>query len=91
MTDQNKNELMMRRFDEVLCDKADKTVVREFMNEAKRTYITTEENQQTMDMVNNAIDDFKVKVERTEETVKFQARQIQKEMYSAVRRVVAQS
>ena len=35
--------------------------------------------------------EFKGKVETTEETVKFQARQIQKEMYSAVRRVVAQS
>ena len=34
----------MRRFDEVLCEKADKTVLREFTNECKRTYITTEEN-----------------------------------------------
>ena len=61
----------MRRFDEVLCDKADKTTLREFINESKRTYITTEENKETMDIVNSSLTEFKEKVETTEQTVKF--------------------
>ena len=67
---------MLRRFDEVLCDKADKTVLREFMNEVKRCYITNEENAQTKEIVETSITEFKQKVDTTEETVKFQARQI---------------
>ena len=39
-TELEKAQLMMRRFDEVLCEKAEKTVLREFINEARRTYIT---------------------------------------------------
>lgn len=45
-TEMQKTQLMMRRFDEILCEKAEKTVVREFINEARRTYITIEDNSE---------------------------------------------
>ena len=62
---------MMRRFDEVLCEKAEKTVLREFINEARRTYITIEDNTVTQNAMNTQMTEFKGKVETTEETVKF--------------------
>ena len=45
-TEMQKTQLMMRRLDEILCEKAEKTVVREFINEARRTYITIDDNSE---------------------------------------------
>ena len=70
-TEMQKTQLMMRRFDEILCEKAEKTVVREFINEARRTYITIEDNSEAQNAMNSQMTEFKGKVETTEETVKF--------------------
>ena len=89
MVELNKFELMIRRIDEVMCSKADKTKLKEFINEVTSTYITKDDSKDQSDRVNSDLDEFRETVDRMEQTVKFQAKQIQKEMFSAVRRVVA--
>jgi len=81
---------MMRRLDEVLCLKSDKDALKEFRTFVEAQYITKSENEKNTKKMNEAITVFTAKVTEVEEMVKFQARQLQKEMFSAVRRTFIQ-
>ena len=89
----DKNEridLMIRRLDELICLKADRTTLKEFKDFAKEQYITFKDNDKTLNMVEIRVSDFGERVDQVEDLVKFQGRQIQKEMYSAIRRIINQ-
>ena len=67
---------MMRRLDEVLCSKTDKTVVRDLRDDVAATYLTKADSNASVGMVTEKISDFSKRVEEVEELMKFQSRQL---------------
>ena len=67
---------MMRRFDEILCQKAEKTALREHINEATSTFITKADSQEATEQTASDLKEFREKVEEMDKTVKWQAKQI---------------
>ena len=82
--------MMMRRMDEVICQKSDRQVIKEFREHVDKTFITKAENGNTLEITKEQLDIFGKRCEEMEEMVKFQSRQLQKEMFSAVRRAFNQ-
>ena len=81
---------MCRRMDEVICNKADRTALKEFREYCGENYISKSDNEGSSKMIETRITDFGQRCTEMETMVKFQAKQLQKEMYSAVRRTMNQ-
>ena len=80
-----------RRMDEVICNKADRTALKEFREYCTDNYISKNANDKTQTMIETRITDFGERCAEMESMTKFQAKQLQKEMYSAVRRTMNQA
>ena len=83
-------DVMLRRIDEVLCNKADKQQLKEFREDVSQTYVTKTDNGDLKNDVNKQIVDFTERITEMDTVIKFQVRQLQKEMFSAVRRTFNQ-
>ncbi len=81
---------MMRRLDENICAKADRQSIKEFKEYCEMQFVSKEANKAVALVVEGKVKDFGVRIEEVENMVKFQARQLQKEMFSAVRRAFNQ-
>lgn len=81
---------MMRRLDENICAKADRQSIKEFKEYCEMQFVSKEANKQVAVVIEGKVKDFGVRIEEVENMVKFQARQLQKEMFSAVRRAFNQ-
>lgn len=85
-----KIDVMMRRLDEVVCQKSDRQALKEFRDFCDITYMSKSDSDATKELVADRITSFGSRVDEMESMVKFQARQLQKEMFSAVRRAFNQ-
>ena len=84
-------KVMCRRMDEVICNKADKTMLKELRDYGSEFYVLKTDNDKTQTMIETRIADFGERCAEMENMVQFQARQLQKEMYTAVRRMMNQA
>ena len=89
-TEKLKSDEIMKRFDEVLCEKADKILFKELRSDIDLNYASKVEQVKAVDQIDTSIKEFTVRVNELDELVRFQSRQIQKDMYSAVRRIFNQ-
>ena len=78
--------MMCRRLDEVICSKADRATLKEFREYCAEYYISKTDNEKTATLIDVRIADFSTRCDEMEAMVKFQARQLSKEMYAAIRR-----
>ena len=81
---------MIQRLDTIICDKSDRQVIKEFREFVEKSYITRDENKEAKEATEARLSDFALRCDEMEDLVKFQARQLQKEMFSAVRRAFNQ-
>ena len=81
---------MMRRLDEVVCQKSDRQALKEYREHVTENYLTKTQSEEIMGKTGEKIKEFSARCDEMENMVKFQARQLQKEMYSAVRRAFNQ-
>ena len=79
-------DMMCRRLDEVICSKADRATLKEFKEYCAEYYISKTDNEKTATLIDVRIADFSTRCDEMEAMVKFQARQLSKEMYAAIRR-----
>ena len=87
-TEQEKMKLIMSRFDEVLVNKANKeaiVILRDFVNDE---FARKDANDTFVQRQTNQMNEVTENVSNLQELVKFQARQLQKDMYTAVRKGV---
>jgi len=64
-------DVMMRRLDEIICNKSDRVSLKEFREYVETNYITKEENKGDADSVSKNITDFGNRVTAMEELVRF--------------------
>lgn len=64
-------DVMMRRLDEIICNKSDRVSLKEFRDFVETNYITKEENKSASEGVITNIADFGNRVTAMEEMVKF--------------------
>ena len=69
-------DMMMRRMDEVICQKSDRNVIKEFREYVDKTFISKEDNVATIEITKERLGDFGKRCDEMEEMVKFQARQL---------------
>jgi len=67
-------DMMMRRLDEIICHKADRTTVKEFREYCAEYYISRTDNEKTSNMIDIRISEFGTRCDEVENLVKFQAR-----------------
>ena len=66
--------MMLRRMDEVICQKSDRQVIKEFREHVDKTFITKEENGNTLEITKEQLSVFGKRCDEMEEMVKFQSR-----------------
>ena len=69
-----RTDAMLRRMDEVLCKKADKTALREFRDFSDQSFETKDDAKVIKGAVDDKITDFSKRVVEVEEMVKFSTR-----------------
>ena len=69
-------DVMLRRIDEVLCNKADKQQLKEFREDVSQTYVTKTDNGDLKNDVNKQIVDFTERITEMDTVIKFQVRQL---------------
>ena len=62
--------------DEVICQKTDRNVIKEFREYVDKTFISKEDNVATIEITKERLGDFGKRCDEMEEMVKFQARQL---------------
>ena len=71
MTEKIKADKLMRRFDEVLCQKADKTLLREMKQDFTKEYATKSMQAEALEHLDKSIKDFTDKINELDDIVKF--------------------
>ena len=75
-TEKLKTDEVLKRFDEVLCEKADKILFKEMRSDVDRDYASKVEQVKAVDLIESSIKTFTVRIQELDELVKFQSRQI---------------
>ena len=64
-------DMMMRRMDEVICQKSDRQVIKDFREHVDKTFITKEDNVATIEITTEKLGEFGKRCDEMEEMVKF--------------------
>ena len=89
-TEKSKQDMVVRRIDEVLCQKADKMYINELKQEFHNIFASKEQQQDAIENMDTSLADFSARMKELDALVKFQTKQVQKDMYSAVRKIFIQ-
>lgn len=79
---------MIRRYDEVMSEKASKTAIKEIY-EVMRNYARQERIKEVHNALNKQIDTLREQMETLDNTLKFVSENINKDIHTAVRRAIA--
>ena len=64
-------DMMMRRMDEVICQKSDRQIIKELREHIDKTFITKDENGETLDITREKLGVFEKRCGDMEEMVRF--------------------
>jgi restriction endonuclease S subunit len=88
--DQQKMQHIIRNFDALICEKANKDTVSKLEIYCNDSFALKSENEDLLDNTKELVEATNKKVVYLEELVKMQSKAVQKELYSAVRRALSQ-